>query len=160
SATWEMFLRTFAAPRADGGAGLRLLLEPTGSPLLGDLIELIRARLPGTRITFYSPLRPGYDVEGAKIAFGAPLLPQLDLTRAAVIVSLDADFLSSMPFSVRYARQFAERRRVSAPSDPMSRLYVFESMVSPTGAVADHRIPTRPSEIGRVAASLAAELVL
>jgi Fe-S-cluster-containing dehydrogenase component/anaerobic selenocysteine-containing dehydrogenase len=159
-ATWELLLRSFGSDRADGGAGLRFLLEPTGSPLLGDLIGRIQRRLPGARFTFYSPVRLGDDLEGARLAFGEPLAPHYDFSEAAVILSLEADFLSSTPFSVRYARQFSARRRISAPSDSMSRLYVVESMLSPTGSRADHRLRVRPSQIGRVAASVAAELML
>ena len=49
-----------------------------------------------------------------------------------------------MPFAMRYARQFAARRRTSAPEEDMNRLYVVETMVSPTGAVADHRLRRKP----------------
>jgi Fe-S-cluster-containing dehydrogenase component len=124
------------------------------------LIGRIQRRLPGARFTFYSPARPEYALEGARIAFGEALAPQYDLSKAAVILSLDADFLASTPFAVRFARQFAARRRVSSPSDSMSRLYVVEAMLSPTGSRADHRICARPSEIGSVAAGVAAELML
>jgi molybdopterin-containing oxidoreductase family iron-sulfur binding subunit len=54
------------------------------------------------------------------------------LDRADVIVSLDADFLISGPGHLRYARDFARRRDMSAQSATaaeMNRLYVIECRV-------------------------------
>src|SRR5438477_291557 len=64
-----------------------------------------------------------------------------------------------MPFHLRYAREFAVGRRLAAPDDRMSRLYVAEGIPTPTGAVADHRLRVRPSEIGDLAAMLLAEVM-
>lgn len=163
-ATWDALVTLFSRERADGGAGLRFLLEPSGSPLLGALIDRIREKLPDARFTFHAPARSAYPEEGARLAFGAKLQAQRDLRRADLILALDADFLGAMPFSSRYARQFAERRRASAPphtmSDTMSRLYVIESALSVTGSMADHRLRARPSEVALLATSIAAELML
>ena len=65
--------------------------------------------------------------------------------KADVIVSLDADFLACGPGSVRYARDFADRRRVTDERKTMNRLYAVESTPSLTGAKADHRLPVRAS---------------
>ena len=158
-ATWEAFLARFGGERRDRGAGLRFLLYPTSSPLLGDMIGRVLARHPAARFTFHSPtrgVRGDQALDGARLAFGEALLPQRDFSQARVIVSLDADFLAGMPFSLRYSRQFAEARRPASPSAGMCRLYVVESMMSPTGSMADHRLRRRPSEIAATAASLAA----
>jgi len=69
--------------------------------------------------------------EGAKLAFGEALETQYRLENAAVIVSLDADFLyAGFPGNVRYIRDFAKKRN---PDAEMSRLYVIESNPSSTG---------------------------
>jgi len=156
--SWQRFFETFAATRPDGGAGLAFLLEPTSSPLVADLIRRVRQRLPAARFTFYSPVDRSAALEGTALALGQRLLPQYDVSRAKVILSLDADFLAMTPFHLRYARQFAERRRVGSPAREMNRLYVVESMMTPTGSMADHRLRRRPSEIAGFAAALAAEL--
>jgi molybdopterin-containing oxidoreductase family iron-sulfur binding subunit len=157
--SFQDILARFAGPRADRGAGLRFLLEPTGSPLLADLTARVGARFPEARFTFHAPARPRNAEEGARIALGAPAQPQHDLGRARVILALDHDFVASGPFAIRYARQFASQRRVSAPTGTMNRLYVVETMLTPTGSMADHRLRRRPSEIARSAAAVAAELV-
>jgi molybdopterin-containing oxidoreductase family iron-sulfur binding subunit len=134
------------------------LLEPTGSPLVLDLLRRIQARYPAARFTFYAPLRTGHAEDGGRAAFGVPIQPQYDFRRATVVLAINADFLSAMPFHLRYARDFAERRRPSAPSDEMNRLYAAETMLTPTGAMADHRLRRKPSEMGALLAAVAAEL--
>ena len=155
----KAFIERFGQARADGGAGLRFLLPPTSSPTIEALIGRIRVRLPGARFTFWSPVAGGEALSGARATFGRPLAPRYDLGEAATILALDADFLASMPFSVRHAHDFAKARRPAGPGASMSRLYVVESMISPTGTLADHRIRVKPSEVVDVAAAIAAELV-
>jgi molybdopterin-containing oxidoreductase family iron-sulfur binding subunit len=81
-----------------------------------------------------------------------------DLRGADVIVSLDADFLSSGPGSLQYARQFSARRRVRGEQTGMNRLYMVEPMPTPTGTKADHRLPLRAGDVEQFAWSLAAAL--
>ena len=75
--------------------------------------------------------------------------------QADVIVSLDADFISSGPGHVRYARDFASRRALEGPSSTLNRLYVVESMPTSTGAIADHRKAIRASDVEAFARELA-----
>ena len=68
--------------------------------------------------------------------------------------------------SVRYSRDFANRRRQGVDGDhavdahaeggakPMNRLYAIESTPSLTGAKADHRLALRASEIEAAAQAL------
>ncbi len=156
--SWEAFFTRFAAPRPDAGERLRFLLAPTGSPLVASLVDRVRARFPRARFTFHAAARPGFAEEGARLAFGAPAQAVHDYRAADVILSLDDDFLASGPFSLRYARQWAERRRPASPDASMSRLYVAETMLTPTGTMADHRLRLRPSEVVTVAAKVAAEV--
>jgi molybdopterin-containing oxidoreductase family iron-sulfur binding subunit len=157
-ATWRALTSLLGQGRADRGAGLRLILEPTSSPLLIDLLSRVLARFPAARVTFHAPARSDSALLGAKLTFGRPLQAIPDLRKAEVILALDADFLASGPFHLRYARHFAERRRPGAPGAPMSRLYVAEPALSPTGSLADHRLQRRPSDVHGVAAAVAFEL--
>jgi hypothetical protein len=73
------------------------------------------------------------------LAFGEVVETRYDLSKADVIVSLDADFLyAGFPGAARYTRDFAARRN---PDANMNRLYVIESTPSSTGMKADHRLP-------------------
>ena len=54
--------------------------------------------------------------------------------QADVIVSLDADFLTTGPGHTRYTREFSSRRDLAAgPISKLNRLYVVESMPTSTG---------------------------
>ena len=87
-----------------------------------------------------------------------PVNTYYNLANANVVVSLDSDFLASGPASLRYARQFAARRRVRRRHAEMNRLYVVEPMPTPTGTKADHRLPLRAGDIEEFAWALATGL--
>ena len=116
------------------GAGLFLLLEPTSSPLESELIDRLLELYPAAHVHFYAPL-----------ATSGALVPLYDFREADVALAVDSDFLASGPFHLRYAREFAERRRPEAGA--MNRFYAIESSVSVTGNAADHRLALAPSAI-------------
>jgi MoCo/4Fe-4S cofactor protein with predicted Tat translocation signal len=127
------------AQRARQGAGLRFLSAPLTSPSLADMVTALLREYPQARWHQYDAVsRPAADP-----AAGAQPIYHFD--RADVIVSLDADFLACSPGSVRYVRDFADRRR-TADGQTMNRLYAIESTPTLTGAKADHRLPVAASE--------------
>ena len=142
--------------RARRGAGLRILTETVGSPTLASQIRTLLDKYPEARWAQYEPANRDHARAGALMAFGEDVQVQYHLDKADVILALDADFLSCGPASLRYARQFADRRRL--PSGSMNRLYAVESTLTTVGATADHRLPLRPGAIGAFATSLAREL--
>src|SRR5262249_803128 len=111
------------------------------------------ARLPGARWHQWDPVGPMNAYAGTRLAFNADLSVQYALDRAAIVVCLDADLLGAGNGHLRYARQFAARRR---PDGPGIRLYSVEGMPTPTGARADHRLPRPPGAIDAFARQLAA----
>ncbi|HEX7051831.1 MAG TPA: Fe-S-cluster-containing hydrogenase [Longimicrobiales bacterium] len=157
---WSAFVDAFApeAGAPDDGTGLRFLLPPTASPTTTRLISAVRDRLPAAGFTFYAPLSPTDPAEGARLALGRPLLAQYDFRAADVVLAADADFLAAMPFALRYARHFTDRRRLHGPDDAMNRLYTIEGVFSVTGATADHRLRVRTAEVGDVLAAILAEV--
>src|SRR5262249_32097739 len=90
-------------------------------------------------------------------AFGQPVETRYRLDRANVILALDSDIVFTGNGAVRYAREFAGRRR---PEDveAMSRLYAAETMPTLTGSRADHPLAGKPSEVQTVARQVAAAL--
>jgi len=137
--------------KGDGGSKLAFLVEPTASPLLESLQKRIAEKLPKARWYAHDPIGADAAYEGARLAFGKPLETQVDLSKAKVVVSLDADFLGGWPMYLAQQRQWAERR---APGADMSRLYVAEAMLSCTGMMADHRLRTRSVDIAKLARAL------
>ena len=147
-----------AQQKAKNGAGIRILTETLTSPSMAEQLRTIQKLYPGLKWHQWDAAGPHSARTAAMQAFGQPANTYYDFSHANVVVSLDADFLASGPASLRYARQFAKRRRVDEPSSTMNRLYVVEPMPTPTGTKADHRLALRASDIEEFAWALAISL--
>jgi MoCo/4Fe-4S cofactor protein with predicted Tat translocation signal len=162
--TWGDFraaLReTLEKQKAKGGAGLRFLTGRVTSPTITAQMAGILAELPQAKWVSWEPAGRDNSRAGAVLAFGEPVEPQYRFDRADVVLSLEADFVSSHPSSLRLVREFASRRKVSAARPEMSRLYVVEGSPTATGASADHRLALRSSEIEGFARAVAAGIGL
>ena len=144
-----------ANQRANQGVGLRILTGAVNSPTLGDQLQELLKVYPRAKWHQWEPAGAHAARAGSAMAFGAPHNVYYDLSKADVIVSLDSDLLGSGPAWLRYARQFALRRRVRDGHTDINRLYVVEPMPTPTGSKADHRLPLRASSVEAFAAQLA-----
>ncbi len=158
---WSAFLgamsTALAAERPGRGAGLRILTEPVTSPTVAARIRAVLAAYPAARWHQWAPASRHYTRAGSRLAFGRPVDAVYRFDRADVVLALDASLLDSEYGGVRYARDFAARRRPEQ-TERMNRLYAIESTPGLTGAKADHRFPARPSEVALVARAIAAQL--
>ena len=132
------------------GAGLRFLTETITSPTLAAQIKSILTDFPEAKWHQYEPANRDNARAGAMMAFGQPLNTIYDFSKADRILSLGSDFLACLPGSLRYARDYAAKRRISGKKPEMNRLYVIESTPTTTGANADHRWGLRPREVEAV----------
>jgi molybdopterin-containing oxidoreductase family iron-sulfur binding subunit len=159
---WSAFLAAVSEimerQRARQGAGIRILTETVTSPTLAGQIRDLLAQYPAAKWHQYEPINRDNVWAGARLAFGEVVNPVYHLERAAVVLSLDSNFLVTGPGDVRYARDFADRRRVGLGKNDMNRLYVVEGVLSNTGSIADHRLAVRPSEVLDVARAIASGL--
>lgn len=157
--TWEAFLAAvgpvFDQVQAAQGAGLRILTETTTSPTLAGQIQGLLASLPQARWYQYEPLARDSATAGARLAFGQDAHPVYNFANARVVLALDSDFTATGVGSVRYARDFADGRRVRRGQATMNRLYVAEPSPTPTGSIADHRLPIRASLVESLARAVA-----
>jgi len=160
--TWDFFLNavkpSLDQQRLKQGAGLRVLTEAVTSPTLASQLQTLLTEFPEARWHQYEPTGRDAVHAGARLAFGEAVDPRYDFHKADVILSLDADFLFSMPGGLRYTRDFTARRKVRDEHGGMNRLYVVESSPSITGAMADHRLPVRANEVEAFARAVAKEL--
>jgi MoCo/4Fe-4S cofactor protein with predicted Tat translocation signal len=148
--TWDDFWKVFAKLKSDylakGGDGLAILTEPSTSPTRERLRGEVQKAFPKLLWAEYEPWA------------GDPSI-SYDLSKADVILSLDADFLGASEGTVQTIAGFAAgRRRLGKTQETMSRLYVVEGRFSLTGGMADHRLRLPSSAIGAFASALAAEL--
>ena len=140
------------------GAGLRFLTGTMTSPSLGDQINDLLRQFPQARWCQFEAVSRDNAREGARTAFGGYVETVYRFDQADVVVSLDSDFLFALPGSVRYARDFANKRRVNDPQSSMNRLYAVEAVPTITGAQADHRLRLRSSQVEAFARALASAL--
>ncbi|HEV3458776.1 MAG TPA: TAT-variant-translocated molybdopterin oxidoreductase [Thermoanaerobaculia bacterium] len=150
------------AKQATGGQGVRLLTGAVTSPTFAAQMKAFAALYPNARWHRWEPAGPLHSRAAAVRAFGRPVEARYDLSHADVIAAFDSDFLAAGPGSVPYARQFADRRRVreASPELPqkMNRLYAVETTPSPTGSIADHRLPLPPAELEALLLALARQV--
>ncbi|HVX84891.1 MAG TPA: 4Fe-4S dicluster domain-containing protein [Phycisphaerae bacterium] len=178
--TWGNLLEELRGILADKDLRVRILTGTVTSHTLADQIAALQKALPNLRWHRHDGIGTDNRAAGLKQAAGrSDLTPVYDFTKARRVVSLDSHFLFDEPGSVRYAREFAQRRRIpfkkfgplpthhdpaepvprSVPgADDLLRLYVAESCVTFTGVMADHRLPMKAGDIPHLAAALARAL--
>ncbi|HTL47716.1 MAG TPA: TAT-variant-translocated molybdopterin oxidoreductase [Verrucomicrobiae bacterium] len=161
--TWDSFLealqKELELQDSKQGAGLRVLTETVTSPTLAFQLRSLLQKYPKAKWHQYDPVSRDHARKGAKMAFGEYGDLRYDFSKADVVFSLDADFFSRIPGSLRYARQFIDRRRDPETAN-LNRLYAVESTPTLAGSVADHRFAMRASSISFTAIQLAQALGL
>ncbi len=148
-ASWEEFnefaLKHFIELSKRRGAGLYVLAEESSSQTVADMKDRFMKAFPRTQWVEYGAVNKDNARVGSQLAFGEPVRTHYDLSKAEVVVSLDADPLASGSESVRMAAEFGEAR--SPEQGRMNRLWAVESSLSPTGIQADHRLAIRSAQI-------------
>ncbi len=156
--TWkvlgELLANKVNALRPLDGEGFRLLTGTVTSPTQAAMIAELIADMPQARWHQFDGLGRDGVYASTERAFGAPHEVRYNLANADVIVDVASDFLSSGPGAVRYAKDFAARRKVDS-ADVISRLYTVETAPTSTGSAADHRMALKPSELGGFVTALA-----
>jgi MoCo/4Fe-4S cofactor protein with predicted Tat translocation signal len=160
-ASWDAFLDGVPAlvqRFGTHGKGLHVLSGRIDSPTLKLQRAQWLAAFPGASWHLYEAVDDDAAIAGSVLAFGHPMrvCPRID--KAAVIVSLEADFLADMPGHLRHARDFAAQRKPVGNVARMNRLYAIEATPSLTGANADHAWPLASGRIGDVLLELAVAL--
>ncbi len=151
------------------GDGVRFLTEPSTSPTFIALIDEFTKRFPKAKWIQYEPISRDNSRKAIQAAFGAPANVVTKFDKAKVALAIDCDFLAAGVGAVRSARDFMANRKVrSVPQSiakgegvavgSMNRLYAVETMLTATGAVADHRLTLKPSQVADFTKALAAKL--
>ncbi|HEY2081383.1 MAG TPA: TAT-variant-translocated molybdopterin oxidoreductase [Verrucomicrobiae bacterium] len=160
--TWADFLfelnQLTHDEEARQGAGLRFLTETITSPTLAAQFEALLKKFPQAKWHQFDSISRDNVREGTRLAFGEFVETQYRFDQAAVILSLESDFLYTHAQRLRYTRDFTDGRRVSAGRSDMNRLYVVESTPTVTGTMADHRFPLGSGEVENVARAIAQRL--
>ena len=157
---WDTFISVAQGLLRNGtDSPIAVLSAPTSSPTVQALRGQLAQAFPRLKWITYSPEGDEPGAMGMQMAYGQSLRPWYHFDQASVIVSFDADFLSSTDRNFTHnARSFAKGRKLTSPDDTMSRLYAVESAFSVTGASADNRLRLRSSQIAEFVAGVAVHL--
>src|SRR5579863_2236558 len=140
-----------------GQKGTLVLLTPTiTSVTTNQVIADCLSKYPGSRPIQYDTDSFSGMLLANEASYGKRAIPAYHFDHAKVIVSLGADFLGTWLSPIEFARQYAKGRKIDEKAPSMNRHYQFESMLSMSGANADHRYAHMPSESAAVALALLA----
>jgi molybdopterin-containing oxidoreductase family iron-sulfur binding subunit len=146
--TWDEFDRVFdqrlKAHSKRNGEGLAIVREVSSSPTQRRLLDAFRQKYPQATVCEID----ASEDSNVKAAAGDDTRISFSIKNAKVLACFDADPFGQHPDSVRIVRDWADRR--DPDSEWMNRLYCFESNLSLTGSNADHRVPTRSTDIAEV----------
>src|SRR5947209_5758912 len=147
---WDALNLAIEPLRSNGGTAFRILTEPISSPTLLAQLARVLQSFPAARWCIWDPLNRDNIGDGEVIC---------DFSKAKVVVAFDSDFLYAHPYALRYARDFANARRVIEPDGAsMNRFYAAEPTPTITGSNADHRIAVSARDILPLAQRIAARL--
>jgi MoCo/4Fe-4S cofactor protein with predicted Tat translocation signal len=158
-ADWDRYVTGELSPEKLGrGAGLRVLSGLVNSPSMKAIQSAFSARFPEAKWVEWEPVMNDQAFAGARAVFGQPYQVHYEYDEADVVVALDSDFLGLEAPAPASIKKFSKRRKVTKPGDEMNRLYSVESQFSVTGAMADHRLRSRSSDVAAFAGALAREI--
>lgn len=149
--SWEGFEAALRERRdallKTGGAGLRVLTGPTGSPLIESQRAALAKMFPAMRWSSWAPLHRDNEMLASQKSFGQPAERIFHVAAARRILGVESDLIANAPGALAYARAFAAARRPAETGGTMSRVYAIESTPTLLGAKADHRLPMQPDEM-------------
>ncbi|MCA9041216.1 MAG: TAT-variant-translocated molybdopterin oxidoreductase, partial [Planctomycetaceae bacterium] len=98
--SWETALSALQTQLTGDGSGFAILSEGSTSLTEARLKQALQEKYAGLKWYVHESLSRENEWKGAELAFGSPLRPQYDLTKADIVLSLDADLLGMHPNSV------------------------------------------------------------
>ncbi len=137
-----------------------LVTDPLRGSSSRELVQAFLQKYPrGRHVEFRPDPTLRQIAEGQKISYGKSLVPSYRFDKADFILSIDGDFLGSMPLASVYTNTYSKKRELRQKSKTgMSRLVVFESMYTTTGSNADERYAIRPGDQTLIGLTLAAHI--
>ncbi|MFI5211594.1 MAG: TAT-variant-translocated molybdopterin oxidoreductase [Ignavibacteria bacterium] len=128
------------------------------SPTQKKVIDEFKLKYPMTRVYSYEVFNDTARQNAWFKSYGKRNIPALQLDKAKIIVSLEADFLGHEGNAMESTRLFMQNRDVMNKNE-FNRLYSVEGAVTITGMNADYRLRLRTDAIEEFVMCLLNELV-
>ena len=126
---------------------LTVLSHSLPSPTLEAVLNEVKTRYGNVKHVSYDAISYSAALDVNERYFGLRAFPTYRFDRAKTIVSFGADFLGTWLAPGLFSKQFSETRKLNNRKRDMSRLHVIESLMSLTGANADHRTVVQPTDM-------------
>ena len=126
-----------------GGKKAVLLTQTFASPSTDKLIEEFKAKFPNVSHVAYDAAGEQFALDAFETKYGFRALPDYDFGKADVIVAVGADFVGDWNGG-GYDSAYGKKR--VPKNGKMSKHFQFEANMSLSGANADVRIPSTPSQ--------------
>ncbi len=150
--SWEVLDREVKSKLASlGGKQIVLLTQTYASPSTTKLIAEFKAKYQNVNHVVYDAVSSSEALDAYKLMYGERALADYDFSKVNSIVSVGADFLGDWQGG-GYDSGYAQGR--IPENGKMSKHIHFEANMSLTGANADKRIKTTPSQQKQVLAAL------
>lgn len=127
---------------ADSNMPVVLLTGTMASPSTEKIVQEFIAQYPNVKHVVYDAISESATADAMLAMYGKRALPKYHLDKAKTIVSFGADFLGD--FHGGFEKQYVAGRKPETGN--MSYHVQFESNMSLTGANADKRVVTKPSD--------------
>lgn len=142
------------------GKQVWIMTDEHASPSRAAVLKDLETVIPNCRVVTWPGITATGAAEAARAVLGVDATLVADLSKADVILGVDADFLGTDVDSLWHIRNFAAKRRPSKNAPVMSRFHAVESAMTMTGTNADTRTVVHPSEINAFLLALLHELVV
>lgn len=129
-----------------GGGEIALLTSSIISPSTRKLINEFGTGFKNFRWVQYDAVSCSAILEANSLCFGRTVIPDYHFGNAALVVSVNADFLGTWLAPVHFIPGYASGRKPDNGKTTMLKHIHFESGMSLTGANADIRKKIKPSE--------------
>jgi MoCo/4Fe-4S cofactor protein with predicted Tat translocation signal len=153
-ATIDAEVTSKLAQQSAAGKKIAIVSSSLVSPSAKNAVNDFISKYPGAKHVVYDAVSAYGIVKGNELSFGKAVVPSYSFDKAEVIVSFNADFLTSWLSPIEFARQYGITRKLRDGKKTLSKHYQFEAMLSLSGANADHRYKIKPSQQSSVVASL------
>jgi molybdopterin-containing oxidoreductase family iron-sulfur binding subunit len=143
---WDAFNKAVIADldaANTAGKQIVILTGTCASPSSAKLFKAFVAKYPTAKHIVSDTISESGMLDAMQAMYGDRSLPSYDFSKAKTIVSFGADFLGDWQGGGNNA-SYAKGRQVKYGK--MSQHHQFEANMSLTGASADYRYPTKPSE--------------
>lgn len=131
-----------------------ILTSTVISPSTKAVIAEFTSKYPNAKHVTFDAVSYSALINANKNVFGKSVVSSYDFSKAKTIVGIACDFLGTWLNPIEFANQYSKTRKVSRENLEMSKHYHFEANLSLTGANADERFMVKPSDFGKVIASL------